>query len=327
MIVIDEPNSFLHPSAVRRLIGVLKSYRSHQFVISTHSPEVINCAIPEAVFLVRWEQDHSEIECLGRAGIQATRQILDEIGARLSDVFSSDAIIWVEGPTEESAFPLLLESLYPGRARAVAFVPVSTPGDFGGRQRRLALDVHQRLAAGNALIPPTLAFIFDRETRTQQELDDLSRSLSGKVKFLPRRTYENFLLHAGALAALLTDIVARVDGSRPTITTDGVQTWLDANGEEPDLFVSTAPPPAVRSVEWLRLVNAPLLLNRLFEKMTNTCEIYRKVTHSRCLTEWLLTNDPEFLADLTGFMRGLMQDIGVLSELGSARVLSARREH
>src|SRR5205807_6323603 len=40
IILIDEPQSFLHPRAVRRLIGVFKLMPEHQFIISTHSPQV-----------------------------------------------------------------------------------------------------------------------------------------------------------------------------------------------------------------------------------------------------------------------------------------------
>jgi predicted ATP-dependent endonuclease of OLD family len=42
-IIIDEPNSFLHPGAVRRLVEVVKEFNDHQFIISTHSPDVIFC--------------------------------------------------------------------------------------------------------------------------------------------------------------------------------------------------------------------------------------------------------------------------------------------
>jgi len=43
-IIIDEPNSFLHPGAVRRLLEVMKEHDRHQFIISTHSPDVISNA-------------------------------------------------------------------------------------------------------------------------------------------------------------------------------------------------------------------------------------------------------------------------------------------
>jgi predicted ATPase len=55
VIAIDEPNSFLHPGAAKKLIQILKLYPQHQYIISTHSPELINVAQPAALHLVRFE--------------------------------------------------------------------------------------------------------------------------------------------------------------------------------------------------------------------------------------------------------------------------------
>jgi predicted ATPase len=41
LIVIDEPNSFLHPGAAKQLIRVLKRFPQHQFIVSTREcPEL-----------------------------------------------------------------------------------------------------------------------------------------------------------------------------------------------------------------------------------------------------------------------------------------------
>jgi predicted ATPase len=50
-IVIDEPNSFLHPGASRKLMQILRSFDQNQYIISTHSPEVINVTEPSTVHL------------------------------------------------------------------------------------------------------------------------------------------------------------------------------------------------------------------------------------------------------------------------------------
>jgi predicted ATP-dependent endonuclease of OLD family len=42
VIIIDEVNSFLHPAAVKAFLRILQTrYTQHQYIISTHSPEVI----------------------------------------------------------------------------------------------------------------------------------------------------------------------------------------------------------------------------------------------------------------------------------------------
>jgi predicted ATP-dependent endonuclease of OLD family len=41
-IIIDEPNSFLHPGAAKKLIQILNKFPQHQYFISTHSPEILS---------------------------------------------------------------------------------------------------------------------------------------------------------------------------------------------------------------------------------------------------------------------------------------------
>jgi hypothetical protein len=54
-IIIDEPQSFLHPGAIRKLFGIFKNYPQHQYVVTTHSPTVITAADPGRILLVRMD--------------------------------------------------------------------------------------------------------------------------------------------------------------------------------------------------------------------------------------------------------------------------------
>ena len=57
-IIIDEPQSFLHPGAVRKLLDVLRGFPQHQYVITTHSPAVISAALfRRADFRSRYHAD------------------------------------------------------------------------------------------------------------------------------------------------------------------------------------------------------------------------------------------------------------------------------
>ncbi len=54
ILVVDEPNSFLHPSAVRKLIQIFRD-SPHQFKVTTHSPEVIALSKPSTLHSIQWE--------------------------------------------------------------------------------------------------------------------------------------------------------------------------------------------------------------------------------------------------------------------------------
>ena len=53
VILIDEPQSFLHPGAVRKLIEILRQHPQHQFIITTHSPTAVTAADPDVLLLLR----------------------------------------------------------------------------------------------------------------------------------------------------------------------------------------------------------------------------------------------------------------------------------
>ena len=42
IIAIDEPQSFLHPGAVRKLIDIMKQHNEHQYIITVKKHEIIN---------------------------------------------------------------------------------------------------------------------------------------------------------------------------------------------------------------------------------------------------------------------------------------------
>lgn len=54
-IIIDEPQSFIHPGAARKLIEFLKDYSQHQYIIVTHSATIISAANPKTITLARLE--------------------------------------------------------------------------------------------------------------------------------------------------------------------------------------------------------------------------------------------------------------------------------
>jgi predicted ATP-dependent endonuclease of OLD family len=64
-IAIDEPNSFLHPDAARTLIRILKQHPQHQYIITTHSPEVIAEADAKNLFVLKHKHgDATEINSM-----------------------------------------------------------------------------------------------------------------------------------------------------------------------------------------------------------------------------------------------------------------------
>ena len=125
VIIIDEPQSFLHPGAVRELIEILTyEFPDNQYSVSSHSPVVVSAAEQATTLLVTKEDGESIVTTLDLDETTDLRHLLADVGARLSDVFGIDRILWVEGGTEEECFPLILRKHYPGHLKGTAILVV-----------------------------------------------------------------------------------------------------------------------------------------------------------------------------------------------------------
>ncbi len=112
IIAIDEPNSYLHPGAAKKLINILRQYDKNQYIIATHSSEIIAISDPDTIHHLTWNGEETVIEQLDRSSIDHMTRLLKDLGTNLSDVFGADRVIWVEGPTERECFPLIYETQF-----------------------------------------------------------------------------------------------------------------------------------------------------------------------------------------------------------------------
>lgn len=302
VIVIDEPNSFLHPGAAKMLMHVLKQYKQNQYIVSTHSPELISVIEPDVLLSVSWSGGESHVETLDRHSLDDLGRVLLDLGCELADVFSVDRVVWCEGPTEVSSFPIIAR-LAGINTATTAFLKLRATGDLEGRKvdANAVLDVYHNLSNGPSLLPREAIFNFDLEGRSAAEIAKIRKRTTGKVKFLPARTLENFVLDAEAIAALLEEEYARTetDGSPPSVAQ--VKNWLA------EKWGDYAPKERKGDCP-IEEIDAPKLLNALFSELTNNLHIYRKTLHTVELIRWLMKNRPEKLANLIEYVRQLVEE-------------------
>lgn len=305
-ILLDEPQSFLHPGAVRKLVEILKSYSEtkHQIVIATHSPTVITSADPTAIALVEQNGPESVIEQIDIKQTWQQRKCLRSIGARLADVFGYDRILWVEGDTEELCFPLILRKLARRPLLGTAILRVENTGDFDRKDRDKVIQIYERLShLEGGLVPPVVGFIFDKETRDERKVEDLkrlSRDESGRsrVYFMSKREYENYLLNPAGIASVANEIEGFSDG---TITEEQVSKWIDERRLDHKYFAPLNIP-SEEGESWTDTVKGALLLTNLFAELSDGRVSYEKTEHSPALTEWLLENAREDLRALSDLL-------------------------
>ena len=309
-IIIDEPQSYLHPGAAKKLIEILKEFPQHQYFIATHSAQIISAANPSTIVKLRSEGGETKASMMNSQDIKEQRSLLAELGVSLSDVFGADSILWVEGPTEERCFPLILEKAAKKPLRGTQIIAVKNTGDFEGKRAHLVFDVYDKLSGGSSLFPPTVGFVFDLEERCLQEMKDLQKRSQHPVEFLQRRMYENYLLHPDAIAAALN----REDAEREQpVSGEEVRERLETHKLNKNYFPKPntqrskdETPKHLANAEWIDKIDAAKVLDALFAELSEARVKFKKTAHSLMLTEWLLENNPEHFAELAQFLKRIL---------------------
>jgi len=315
VIIIDEPQSFLHPGAARKLVEFLSLNQQHQFIMATHSPTIIAAADPRTITLVRYEDGQSVVEQLDAKKEKGIQAALAEVGVRLSDSFGADNILWVEGRTEEKCYRLIIEKLLKLPLKGTEILGIRRTGDLESKDAKKVLEIYRSLTESASLLPPAIAFVLDQECRgenAKRELRNLSNEL---VRFLPRRMYENYLLNAEAVAAVVGSIP---DFAPEVINPDRIREAIEAKLRDRAFHCSGA-----ASLN-LNTVDGAHVLGEIFSRFSETRVSYQKVAHGIALTEWLIEHRPEDLADV----RALLEEIlgGIVVDAEEARRTEAGRQ-
>jgi ABC-type transport system involved in cytochrome c biogenesis ATPase subunit len=121
LLLIDEPEVFLHPQGVRGLREALNvlSKSGFQVVFTTHSPLMVSRDnAPDTVIVRRTRENGSEVRVPMGAAVaqaiaeaQAQSRTLFELG-NIAEIYFAEKVILCEGKTDQRLLPLIYEKLY-----------------------------------------------------------------------------------------------------------------------------------------------------------------------------------------------------------------------
>lgn len=293
VICIDEPSQFLHPKALRELLHILATEgKQHQFILTAHSGDVIGAVKAETVTLLTLDKSITQVRQTDHKGLATLRDGFAELGIRATELHGRDRVLWVEGQTEELVFPGLLTHFCELLAAGTAVLRVHATGDF--EPRRVdpiqVVTLYTRLTSESALVPPMVAVVLDREGRPDEVCERLEADRRGRLRFLPRRMLENYLLHPKAIAQVLSELGEAVDVAAATeaLTGHARDEWREALP--------------------LEKIDGAKVLAAVFSAITSTRQEFRKTRDVPALVDWLLLNDASFLRPLGDWLGGLLVD-------------------
>jgi predicted ATPase len=200
VILFDEADAHLHPDLERRYLEELRALaKDNQFLLTTHSPEMMIAAGSEALYTVLKQLPEGSGNQLVRVTETAQlHNVLSELMGTRGLVSFNQRIVFIEGE-EASADRAIYESFYPPAQHNISFVPAGNSGTV----RKTAEQV-------NTLLSTSVGFqqyysIVDR---------DISRSVDdpvvgGRLFRLPVYHVENFLLDPQAILDVTQQMLGR----------------------------------------------------------------------------------------------------------------------
>ena len=305
VIIIDEISSFLHPAATKALLRIIQTnYAQHQYIISTHSPEVLSAGNPATVHVIRRDGYDSVVTRVDLGELDQLRDVVDDLGISITDVFGAERIIWVEGRTEELCFPYIYEVTTGQQLpRGLIVTRVIATGDFNAKRRRdLVFQIYQRVHHAASPLVRSITFGFDRETLNDKQMQALKDKAAGRVLFLPRRLFECYLLEPAAIAAFINN---QIPDLAKSVLAEDVITHIRSVGGEVKFKAPKQWNGDVFNEQWLAEVDAAELLKEICYQLTENRLSFSKTRHSLELLQHIMAHNRTSLDGLINYVKEL----------------------
>lgn len=164
------------------------------------------------------------------------------------------------------------------------------------------------------MVPPAIGFVFDSEGKPKAFQEDIQRKSQNMVEFLKRRMYENYLLHADAITAVIN---GEYESLKESLTSEEIEAakvdaaradkTLEEKKQDKRYFPKNFHPDKLSNSEWVNEnIDGAKLLYDLFSELSEARIEFRKTKHSYKLTEWLVEKEPDRLSELAEFLQNVL---------------------
>ena len=219
ILIVDEPEIYLHAELQRQLVGILRDLRP-DILLATHSSEIIGEADPDDVVLID-KQKNSGRRVSGIEGLQAAMSSVGSLqNVALTQLSRTRRVVLTEGQDFKilRGFARVLgyERLAAGADLAVISMNGFPPSD--------QIKIFCRAVDELLSLPVVFFGIFDRDYRCNEEVAETVEKLGElfvRLEILQRKELENYLLVPSVIETAtmktLRENARRQGGTVPTV--------------------------------------------------------------------------------------------------------------
>jgi len=194
IIAIEEPEIHLHAETQKKLLSFFQERSEFsQLFIATHSPIFINQTPSEGCYLLRKDKP-----CLNMKNDDDVQTTLTELGMSPSDLFQSNAILFVEGVTDIDILTLWAKKLgWDFNQANINLLEIEGC-------RNLNYYSENKVLKENSIIETPYLFVIDHDEKSEAEIKKIQRRIPN-TRVLKKREIESYLVIPEVLISFLRE--------------------------------------------------------------------------------------------------------------------------
>ena len=292
VVVVDEPQSFLHPGALRALLSIFHEYDRHQYFLTTHSPSALAAVHEKTILHVERKDMRSRVRALDAKDTKALGETFRSLGMMPSDYLGVDAIVWVEGPTDKRCFPLILEAAGL-QVEGIRFIPIAEIGDPTGKSAKKHGALLEAVAKDVGLLPREVVCVHDGDKAKDLVNADTERDV--RIETLPRQNFESYFLnYPEILESVLKENATECS---PIHEGKSVREWMTENNGGH----------ALDDEEWLKTVDGANFLHDMFNCLGKIDYKRNKPAYGEEITRCILADNPNHFQEIVDLITSILE--------------------
>ena len=194
VVFFDEPELHLHPELLARLITTLRTVGdSNQFILCSHSPDVIASSLDDTVIFLTPPRDDASNQAVVLGASDSASEVLHRLGQSIGVISLGRKIVLIEGK-ESSLDKKTYSHLLSNRFPELVLLP------SGGKGNLTAFNTVATEVLDKTLWGIRFFMLADRDSSPTTE------GRSGKFRVLNRYHLENYFLDPEVLALCFTEL-------------------------------------------------------------------------------------------------------------------------